>query len=150
MLDTRPDRSYAVGAVTEVSRAPSVDHLAALHHILRYIWGSAHLQLHLTRCSAFEVIPKAISSISTQPHDPKILRDTEITGYSDCDWAGCLDSRHSTGVYIFQADQSPVSWLIKKHATVALSSTEAEYMALTQPTKEAIWLRLLRSEILDR
>jgi hypothetical protein len=148
MLATRPDLSYAVGAVSQFSSAPSVDHLAALHHILRYIRGSAHLQLHLTRCSAFEATPKATPL--TKPHYPKILWDTEITGYSDSDWAGCLDSRHSTGAYIFLAGQSPVSWSSKKQATVALSSTEAEYMALTQATKEAIWLRFLLSEILDR
>jgi len=150
MLATRPDLSYAVGAVSQFSSAPSVDYLAALYHILRYIRGSAHLQLHLTRCSAFEVIHKASSSTSTQPHYPKILWDTEITGYSDSDWAGCLDSRHSTGAYIFLDGQSPVSWSSKKQATVALSSTKAEYMALTQATKEAIWLHFLLSEILDR
>jgi len=87
MLATRPYLSYAVGAVCQFSSAPNVDHLAALHHLLRYIRGSAHLQLHLTRCYAFEVIPNASSSTSTvtQPHYPKILWDTEITGYSDSD-----------------------------------------------------------------
>jgi len=152
MLATRPDLSYAVGAFSQFSSAPSVDHLAALHHFLRYNWGSAHLQLHLARCSAFEVIPKASSSTSTvtQPHYPKILWDKQIAGYSDSDWAGCLDSRHSTGAYNFLAGQLPVSWSSKKQATVALSSTEAVYMALTQATKEAIWLCFLLNEILDR
>jgi len=148
MLATRPDLSDAVGAVSQFSSAPSVDYLAALHHILRYIRGSAHLQLHLTRGSAFEVTPKATPL--TQPHDPKILWDTEIAGYSDCDLAGCLDLRHTTGAYIFLGGQLPVSWSSKKQATMALSSTEAEYMAVTQATKEAIWLRFLISEILDR
>jgi len=137
-----------VGAVSQFSSAPSVHHLAALHHILRYIRGSAHLQLHLTRWSAFETTPKATTL--TKSHYPKILWDSEITGYSDSDWAGCLDSRHSTGTYIFLAGQSPVSWSSKKQATVALSSTKAEYMALRQATKEAIWIRFLLSEILDR
>jgi len=148
MLATRPDLSYAVGAVSQFSSAPSVDHLAALHHIPRYIRGSAHLQPHQTRCSAFEATHKATPF--TKPHYPKILWDTEITGYSDSDWAGCLDSRHSTGAYIVLAGQSPVSWSSKKQATVALSSTGAQYKALTQTTKEAIWLRFLLSEILDR
>jgi len=148
MLASRPDLSYAVGAVSQFSGAPSVDHLAALHRILRYIRGSAHLQLHLTRCSALEATPKATPL--TKPHYPKILWDTEINGYSDSDWAGCLDSRHSTGAYIFLAGHLPVSWWSNKQATVALSSTEAEYMALTHATKEAIWLHFLLSEILDR
>jgi len=147
ILATRPDLSYAVGAVSQFSSAPCVDHLAALHHILRYIRGYAHLQLHLTRCCGFEATPKATPL--TKPHYPKILWDTEIAGYSDCDWAGYLDSHHSTGAYIFLAGQSPVFWSSKKQATVALSSTEAEYMALTRATMEAIWLRFLLGEIPD-
>ena len=57
MLPTRPELSYVVGAVSQFSSTPSVDHLAALHHIVRCIRGSAHLQLHLMRCCAFEMIP---------------------------------------------------------------------------------------------
>jgi len=147
MLATRQDLSYAVGAVSQFSSAPSIDHLAALHHILRYIRVSAHLQLYLTRCSAFEATPQATPL--TKPHYPKILWDTKITGYSDSDRAGCLDSHHSTGAYIFLAGQLPVTWSSKAQPTVALSSTEAEYMALTQATKEAIQLHFLLSEILD-
>jgi hypothetical protein len=105
VLAPRPDLPYAVGAVSQFSTASSLDYLAALHHILRDIRGSAHLELHQTRCSAFEVIPKASSSTSTvtQPHNPKIAWDIEITGYSDSDWAGYLDSHHSTGAYVFLA-----------------------------------------------
>jgi hypothetical protein len=58
--------------------------------------------------------------------------------------------RHSAGAYIFLASQLPVSWSRKKQATLALSSTEAEYMSLTQATKQAIWLHFLLSEIMDR
>jgi hypothetical protein len=134
MLATMPDLSYAVGAVSQFSSTPNINHLAAVHHILRLIRGSEHLQLPLTMCSAFKVIPKASFLMLTQPHYPKILWDTEITGYSDSDWTGCLDSCHSTGDYIFLAGQSPVSWSSKKKATVAMSSTEAEYMALTLAT----------------
>jgi hypothetical protein len=148
MLATRPDLAYAVGAVSQFCSSPTLDHLTALHHILRYIRGSTHLALHLTRCTAFEPVPTP--AVVGKPYYPKILWHSEVTGYSDSDWAGCLDSRHSTGAYIFLAGQSPVSWSSKKQATVALSSTEAEYMAITQASKEAIWLRFLLSEILNR
>jgi len=152
MLATRPDLSYAVEAVSQFSSAPSVDHLAALHHILRYVEGSTHLKLHLMKCSAFKVIPKASSSTSTvtQPHYPKFIWVIEITGYSDSDWVGCLDSRHSTGAYVFLSGQLPDPWSSKTQFTAALGSTEAEYMAVTQASKEAIWLRFLLSEIQDR
>jgi len=112
MLATRPDFSYAVGAVSLFSSTPSSDHLAALHDILRHIPGSADLQLYLMRCSAFEAIPKATPL--TKPHYPNILWDSEITGYCDSDWVGCLDLCHSTGAYIFLSGQLAVSWSRKK------------------------------------
>jgi hypothetical protein len=101
MLATCPDLSHAVGAVSYISSSTSIDHLAGLDHILRYIRSSANMQLHRTRCSAAEVILKVSSSTSTQPHCPKIVWDTGITGYSD--WAGCLDSCNITGAYIVLA-----------------------------------------------
>ena len=150
MLGTRPDLSYAIGAVSQFFSTLSVNHLAALHHIHRCIRRSAHLQLHLTRCSAFGVIPKTSFLTSTQPPNPKITWDTAITCHSDGHWADCLNSRHSTGAYIHWADQSPVPCSSKIKATVALSCTEAEYTAHTQPTKVEICLRFLLSETLDR
>src|SRR5271154_1801352 len=55
--------------------------------------------------------------------------------------------RRSTTGYIFYLSEGVISWSSKRQATVALSSTEAEYMALTQATKEAIWLRTLLDEL---
>ena len=49
--------------------------------------------------------------------------------------------------YIFYLSEGAISWSSKRQATVALSSTEAEYMALTQATKKAIWLRSLLAEL---
>ena len=100
MLPTRPDLSYAVRAVSQFSSVPSVDHFAALLHIFRFSRGSAHLQLHFMRCSAFEVIPKASYSTSpiTEPHYTKIAWNTGITGHDDRDWAGCLDLLNNSAV----------------------------------------------------
>lgn len=70
-----------------------------------------------------------------------------IEGYSDSDWAGDKGSRKSTSGYIFMLNGGPVSWCSKRQATVALSSTEAEYIALTLAAKEATWLRLLLTEL---
>jgi hypothetical protein len=67
-------------------------------------------------------------------------------GYSDANWGNDQDSRRSTSGYLFYYG-GLVSWSSKKQATVALSSTEAEYMALMHATKEAIWLRSLISEL---
>ena len=71
----------------------------------------------------------------------------DIVGYSDSDWAGDKDSRKSTSGFVFMLNGGPISWCSKRQSTVALSSTEAEYMALTLACKEASWLRLLLSEL---
>jgi hypothetical protein len=70
-----------------------------------------------------------------------------LTGYSDADWAGDLDDRHSTTGNIFMLGGGPISWLSKKQATVALSTAEAEYLALCSATQETVWLKKLLSDI---
>ncbi len=70
-----------------------------------------------------------------------------VEGYSDSDWAGDLGSRKSTSGFIFMLNGGPVSWCSKRQPTVALSSTEAEYIALTLAAKEATWIRLLLTEL---
>jgi len=51
------------------------------------------------------------------------------------------------GGFIFEIAGSTVTWSSKKQSTVAISSAEAEYMALANATKEAIWLRMLLKEM---
>ncbi|TFY76440.1 hypothetical protein EWM64_g7573 [Hericium alpestre] len=70
-----------------------------------------------------------------------------IAGYSDADW-GSNDHRHSISGYVFLIDGGAVLWSAKKQLIVALSSTEAEYVALTHAAKEALWMRAFLGEIL--
>ena len=72
---------------------------------------------------------------------------TELNGYSDADWAGDVDSRtRSTPGYVFQFGNGTISWSSRKQPTVSKSSTEAEYVALSSATQEAIWLRCLMKD----
>ena len=71
----------------------------------------------------------------------------ELHGYSDANWAGDVDTRRSTSGYVFKVANCTVSWSNKKQASVTKSTTEAEYLALSESTKEAIWLRRLLSDI---
>ena len=72
-------------------------------------------------------------------------------GYSDADWAGDRDDRKSTSGYLFKIKKKkkkkiaggPVSWRSKKQETVALSSAEAEYIALSSAAQECMWMRRL-------
>uniref|UniRef100_A0A3Q7G1D9 Reverse transcriptase Ty1/copia-type domain-containing protein n=1 Tax=Solanum lycopersicum TaxID=4081 RepID=A0A3Q7G1D9_SOLLC len=64
-----------------------------------------------------------------------------VTGYSDSDYAGDVDTRRSMTGYVSTLGGSVVSWKATLQPTVTLSTTEAEYMALTEAAKEGIWLK---------
>lgn len=67
--------------------------------------------------------------------------------YSDADHAGCLDTRRSTSGFLIKMGSGAVSWSAKKQATVADSSTEAEYISASAAGREIIWMRNLLSEL---
>ena len=70
-----------------------------------------------------------------------------VFGYCYLDYAGDLDKRRSTTGYVFTLAKAPVSWKSTLQSTVALSTTEAEYMAITEAVKEAIWLQGLLDDL---
>ena len=70
-----------------------------------------------------------------------------FTTYSDSDHAGCIDTRCSTSGYVIKIGTGAVSWSSKKQATVALSSTEAEYVASVAAGKEILWMQMLFKEL---
>ena len=70
-----------------------------------------------------------------------------MIGYSDSDFAGDLDDRHSTSGILFSLSGGVISWCSKKENIVTLSTSEAEYVALSHATQEAIWIRKLIGEI---
>ena len=70
-------------------------------------------------------------------------QDSKLCGYVDSDWAGDTNDRKSTSGYIFTYDGSTISWGCKKQTCVSLSSSEAEYVALSEAVQEAQWLKYL-------
>ena len=124
MVETRPDIAFATSVVSRFAKNPSHQHTEAVKTILRYLKGSRDRGI-------------------TFGGEKELC----IEGYSDSDWAGDKESRKSTSGYIFMLNGGPVSWCSKRQATVALSSTEAEYRALTLAAGEATWLRLLLTEL---
>ena len=123
-ITTRPDIAQAVGVASKFCANPTRSHLTAAKRILRYLKGTAYLGLSYKKCA-----------------------DGNLIGYSDADWAGDVDDRHSTSENVFLLAKGAVSWLSKKQATVALSTAEAEYVALSAATQEAIWLRRLLTDV---
>ena len=74
--------------------------------------------------------------------DPNIL-----IGYTDTSWACDPDDYSSTSGYVFKLGDTTISWNSKKQSTIASSSTEAEYMAMSHCTKQALWLHYLLTDI---
>ena len=123
-ITTRPDISQASAVVSKYNLNPSEAHLNALKRILRYLKGTLDITL---RCR-------------------KSDKD-EVLGYSDADYAGDMDDRHSTIGNLFLMSGGPISWYSKKQPIVTLSTAEAEYVALSTATQEAVWIRKLLSDL---
>ncbi|CAB0004910.1 unnamed protein product [Nesidiocoris tenuis] len=64
-----------------------------------------------------------------------------LTGYVDSDWGNCPNDRRSYSGCLFNMSGSAISWMARKQRTVALSSTEAEYLGLSEAAKEAVYLK---------
>jgi len=72
---------------------------------------------------------------------------SEPIAYSDADWAGDIGNRKSISGYMFIIAGGPVSWKSRKQDTVALSTAEAEYIALSSAAQECVWMRRLSMEL---
>nr|KYP48030.1 Retrovirus-related Pol polyprotein from transposon TNT 1-94 [Cajanus cajan] len=105
---------------------PGKPHWEAIKWVLRYLCGTTDVGL------------KYISQGGVP----------EIEGFVDSDFAGSIDTRKSITGYVFKVFGNTVSWKANLQGVVALSSTEAEYMAACEAVKEALWLRGLVSELL--
>lgn len=121
---TRPDILLAVNKVSQFSSNPTRRHWEAVKRIMRYLKGTIDYCLEYSREG-----------------------DPQFTGYTDADWGGDPASRKSTTGYIFKMMGGAVSWNVKRQASVALSSCEAEFVALSHTTQEALWWKQLLQEI---
>lgn len=112
MVCTRPDISHAVSVVSRYMANPGKEHWQAVKWIFRYLKGTPDFGLVFSR-------DRNISD--------------GIVGYYDSYYAGDLDKRPSTTGYVFTLAGGAVSWRSMLETPVALSTTEAEYMAPTKP-----------------
>eukprot|EP00877_Chromochloris_zofingiensis_P012347 jgi/Chrzof1/7366/Cz02g21060.t1 len=122
-ITSRPDLAFSVGALARYMSCPTTVHWQAAKGVLRYLGGT--LDYGITFGS----------------------HSNDLIGYCDADYAGDTDTRKSTSGYIFILHGGAIRWSSKRQATVAASTTEAEYMAAAAAVKEALWLRTLLSEL---
>ncbi|CAM9467817.1 unnamed protein product, partial [Phaeothamnion confervicola] len=122
---TRPDISNAVREVCSHMENPGQEHWKAAVRILRYLAGTSDVGITYGGTNA----------------------PAQLIGYVDSDWGGDRDNRRSTTGYIYHYAGGPISWNSRLQTTVALSSTEAEYMAACAAAQEAIHLRQLLKDL---
>lgn len=126
MLGTRPDTAYAVATLGRHAANPGAEHQRALDRTFKYLRGTSDWEL---------VFRRGIPGGET------------LNGYVDADWASDVNDRKSTSGFVFMLAGGAICWSSKKQASVALSSTEAEYIAAAHASKEVVWLRRLLSEL---
>ena len=125
-ISTRPDLSYYAMWLGQYNAAPTRAHFLAAKHVLRYLAGTRLLALCLG---------------SSSPRVPSTLCGyMQNMGCSDVDWASDAIDRKSISGYSFYFQGSLISWSAVKQKSIALSSTEAEYYAMTHAFKEALWI----------
>ena len=123
---TRPDITYALNKLASYTANPSMIHVTALKRVLRYLSGTRNYGI-------------------TYNADPKNNKEI-FYGFADAAYKNADDLKSTTG-YVFIAADGAITWRSKKQSITALSSTEAEYVALSEAAREACWLRTLHNEL---
>ncbi|GJT33674.1 retrovirus-related pol polyprotein from transposon TNT 1-94 [Tanacetum coccineum] len=118
LTSSRPDIVQVVGYCARYQARPTKKHLKEVKRIFRYLRGTIHMGLWYLKGSGFE-----------------------LTAFSDADHAGCIDTRKSTSGGIQFLGDKLVSWMSKKQDCTAMSSAEAEYVALSASCAQVIWMR---------
>lgn len=120
-VSSRPDISFIVGKLAKFVENPGPGHWQAAKRVFRYLKG-------------------------TQDHVIRYKRGcSRLTGFCDSDWVGDQDDRRSTTGFVFVLNGGPIT--SRSQTSVALSTLEAEYMAMSEATKEGIWLRSLLMDL---
>ena len=129
----RPDIAHAVNQLCRYASNPAPAHLVAAKRVLRYLRGTTTLGLTYSG---------GVDNMS--PTHAYVNIDT----WTDADWGGDPVDRKSTTGYIVKLNGCTVSWATRKQKTVAISTAEAEYMAISAGVQELLWIRQLLRELI--
>ena len=125
-ISTRPDISYATNKCTQFTSNPNITHWEGAHHI---VWYLLYTKNHGILYTAKEEGAEGYSH--------------NLAGFTDSDYAGDVNDRNSTMGWVFTFNGSPISWALRKQKLVTRSSMEAEFIATSMASAEAIWLTRL-------
>lgn len=123
---TRPDISYAVNILSQFQSNPGIKHWSALVKLLGYVIKTRKIKLNLT------------------------CNNPQIITYSDADFAANRDDRTSLGGQLVLLGTATIGWRTFKEKCVSLSTMEAEFVAMTEATKETIWFNRILVECFEK
>jgi hypothetical protein len=115
---TRPDIMFSVSLISMYMSKPTELHLQAAKRILRYLKGTVSYGIFYKKGG-----------------------EEELLAFTDSDYAGDEEDSKSTSGYVFLLSSGAVSWMSKKQPIVALSTTEAEFVAAAASACQAVWMR---------
>src|SRR6266850_3399064 len=122
----RPDIMFVVNKLASYTMNPSLKHISAIKRILHYLAGTKDYGITYTD---FTMHPNI------------------FYGYADAAFGGDSEDHKSTAGYVFITGNGAITWRSKKQTIIALSTTEAEYVALSEASREICWLRSLHNEL---
>lgn len=122
-VNTRPDIAASIAILSQKTSNPSQEDWNELKRVVKYLKGTAEMFLKLN------------NDIS--------LEEKSLIGFADANWAESRIDRKSNSGYVFMLNGGCVSWACRKQTCVSLSTTEAEFIALSESAKEATWIRNL-------
>lgn len=117
---SRPDLQFSVNYICQRMHSPTKADFQLLKRILCYVKGTLSMGIGIKKNT-----------------------DSTLLCYNDSDWAGCKDTRRSTGGFCNMLGSNVISWSSKRHETVSKSSTEAEYRTMSIAASEIVWLQNL-------
>jgi len=123
--NTRPDTQFSVKQMAKVLNCSTRGHMQLADDFIKYLLGTANMGVKYFK------------------HGPAII----LEAYVDSDWKKCTKTRRSTSGYVFYLNKCPISWYSKLQDTVAMSSVEAEIIALGTSVQEALYVRGLLKEL---
>ena len=135
---TRPDIQFAVSRLARFATNPGDVHYAELEHLLRYIVGTTNLGLCYNRHACPDYLVTSNSTQGGQDFDV-----TGPTGWGDADHGGEHSTRESTSACVVSWLGAAIAWCSEKQNCVAISTTEAEIIALSRLVQEVVYTRKL-------
>jgi hypothetical protein len=149
MVTCRPDLSPAVVRCAQYSNKPTAIHFHAVRHAIKYLYMTREDGIYFWRPEPNNTLPEHELPQNSIPLHGTIKEDlmkpqhnaTDIHAFADSDWATCPKTRRSmTGITIKLAGGT-ISYKTRLQPTIALSSTEAEYMAACDAGKQILYVR---------